>query len=428
MNTGFSIKVNRNGKEQALIVKDSALTFGSSYKNSLPLQVGIESFKVAETKDAALSLYLRNDMEIKIYREGRVYDLDELRHILSSAAFIKLKKDVEVKAAFQDVEFSFKVVELSPETPQKMPKEFREHLVTKENAKFSVLLFAIAGLLFSFVLSATDYAAKMPKYAVLPAAEEEGKLSEPLQITYRELVKEKKRTNDKEEGKDAKIDKITAGSTKTASPDKVAKGTFFEGPAVLSTGILGVQEGAKTVVIKREKSLFGKLDEALSSVPVKASGEVSGHALSVKELEEQAKKGFTAAKAEDIYTGPVKKDVKTELEATERLKAAAKSAEVKILTGKRPETEILSVMGRYKKGFEFLFIEERKKDGGLKGRAVVYFVISSSGAVTHAEISDTDIGNREFLEKILVLFKSIKFPQSEHGDTGVKLPLIFFPS
>lgn len=205
-------------------------------------------------------------------------------------------------------------------------------------------------------------------------------------------------------------------------------GGFFEGDSMIGKGVLSVEKsGAKNVLIEREKSLFSKLDENLQSKPIKGYEDVtniSGQTFTTPRKYETAKLG-------DISNGDLIKNTtekKIELQGPEKLRTGFETNKVKVLKGKRLESEIISVISRHKKGLEFLYIEERKKDLSLQGRLVIKLNISGKGFVDEVEVIDTDIENKDFIQKIVFLVKSIKFSEGDFGDTTVKIPLVFLPS
>ncbi len=208
--------------------------------------------------------------------------------------------------------------------------------------------------------------------------------------------------------------------------DKGTGGGFFDGEVIISKGVLAIDDGAKNMIVEREKSVFSIIDESIKSKPVKGYKELTN--LTGQTFDRQ--KNFETAKVditkEEKLLASHNKNI--ELENPERLKTDMNIKNVQILKGKRPESEIISTIARHKKGLEFLYIDEREKDQSLQGRVVVKIEISSNGIVSNAEVVDTDINDKEFIQKIIFLVKSIRFSDSEYGDTIVKIPLVFLPA
>ncbi len=420
MSFGFSVRILEDKREKKVLVRAGLLTIGSDYRNSLVLPVPEKELKLAEIKDGFLLLYLHPNVKVKVYANNSVYDIQDIAKLFPESGVIKLKPDYELQFEVGGFHIFTNVQETKEEKSKTIDNAFRKRLLTKENIRFSILFVLVALLIYGVNIAAViNYLKNKPA----ATAKEQKKTEEPLEIAYQAETKKAETPKSEAKKKEAKSDAEVGDSKKANVENELAKGGFIESappPEVKSTGgILAVSEGARSVIINRERSLFSKLSETLDeTLPQKVdTGE-----------KKEDKKGFQSVKVEDIYAGPAKKEVKVELEEGEKIKAQQKAPDIRVVVGKRPEAEIVAAISRYKKGFEFIFIEERKKDVSLKGKVTVFFVVDNNGVVTRAEVMDTDITNKEFLDKILSLVKSIKFPPSDKGDTSIKLPLLFFPS
>lgn len=420
MSLGFFVKYRQKEECKDITVRGNLFTVGSNYKNSIVLPIAQSEFKLLELKDDFLLLYQNNGVATKIRYNDNLYLLDDLLKLFPKTNAIKLKTDCEVIFSLQDVEMYVKVARIEDIKPNPLPATFKKKFLTKENMRFAVFTTTITLIL----LLITGVSALFYTRNKVTVKQSDVSSSEQLrEINYMTQLKRKNFPESIENKEVISTRKTVKEEKKKASQASVPSGAFIstapEPEIAKHGGVLAVQEGAKSVVIKRERSLFSKLEETLQE-PIQNRDN--------KFLSEDTKKSFETAKVEEIHQGPVKKEMKVELEATEKLKIQEKTPEVKVVVGKRPEAEIITAINRYKKGFEFIFIEERKKDSDLKGKVVVFFVVDNSGTVTKAEIYETDIKNKDFLNKILMLVKSIKFPATDKGDTSIKLPLLFFPT
>lgn len=418
MSFGFGVKIEGVDGTKELLVKSNTLSVGKDYQNDVSLPISKASLKLAEVKEGFLLVHIYDDVKTKIFANDTVYQLEDLLKVFLKGDVIKIRTDCEVFMAIEDVNISYKVIKLEETKLKEVPKDYRKSFITKENFRFTLLTIAIA----IFFLSLTSYASfkyLKNKPTIVKAADV--KNEEAFEISYSTTkTKQFEGVGEKGVNKHESKKKTEQGGQAGKVPPS---GAFIETAKIFdgskTGGVLAVQEGAKNIIINRERSLFSKLDETLVEPIV--TKDVSTESISTE-------KRFESAKAEEIHTGPAKKDVKTELVEAERLKVQSKAPEIRVVVGKRPEVEITSVLSKYKKGFEFIFIDEKKKDANLQGKVVIFFIVSNSGTVSRAEIYETDIKNKEFLDKILTLVKSIKFPPSDKGDTSIKLPLLFFPS
>lgn len=421
---GFFVKVIDNGEEKNLKITTPFLTAGNDYKSSILAKSLNKQIVIAENREKCLKVNLTEFFEFKVHHNNKVFSIEEIKGIFPNQRFIELNKDVICEFAIDNKKIFFKAVDIKEEK-KVTTNNFKKSYISKENLSFSTLFLILSFIMLSFFIYASVNVKPVEKVAKLEENQKE------LEIEYKKIETES--TEKKADKRKIKADdKISIEGKQIAKKADTVKdtgiksgGTFFEGQAVLKEGVLGVREGAKTVVIQKEKSLFSKIDETLENIPVKGSGEVSERA---RKIDGGDLDKFESVKAESIYKGPEKKEVKAELSSGASIKAMIqKEQDIRIIKGKRPENEILSIMARYKKGFEFIFIDSRKKDPQIEGKVVVFFVISEDGTVTKAEVVESTIKNQEFIERILGLIRSIKFPKSDSGDTGVKIPFLFFP-
>jgi len=416
---GFLVTITEKGEKKQLTVKGNIFSVGSDYKNSVVLPILPKEVKLLEIRDNSLLLYQQEGVIAKIHANNSVYDLNELLKLFPKSNVIKLKSDCEITFLIGDFEIHTKVSEIEDVKTKPLPQNFKKRLLTKENIKF-IGFTSLITLVFFLITGIAAFQYTKNKVTIKPI--EVTKDEQLREIGYTTVDKKKKFTETAENDTGQVAAKNIKEKKKISEPS-VPSGAFIaSAPQPELTrhgGVLAVQEGAKSVIIKKERSLFSKLEETLEEPIVKKEA---------KATPDDTKKTFQSAKVEDIHPGPEKKDVKVELESAAKLKVQERVPEAKVVVGKRPEAEITSSINKYKKGFEFIFIEERKKDSNLKGKVVIFFVVDNSGAVTKAEIYETDIKNKEFLNKILMLVKSIKFPPTDKGDTSIKLPLLFFPS
>lgn len=423
---GFLLKILEDGKEKTLKINNPFLIAGNDYKSSILIGQLKSSFVLAENKLNSIRINLNEGFRIKVHYDKKVFDIDEIKGIFPKQNYLELNKNVVCEIEIDNKKILFKAIDIKEEKLTSINK-FKKSYVSRENLSFFMLFLMLSFVMLSFFTYASLKAKPLPKLAKVEEREKE------IEIEYKEVglkssdTRQDKKIDKREVTKDmakAGIDVVKKAENVTDTAVKKGE-SFFEGQAIVKEGILGVKDGAKNIVIQREKSLFSKIDETLESIPVKGTGEVSEKA---RKLDETDSGRFESVKAESIYKGPEKKEVKTELSAGTTIKAEVqKEQDIRILKGKRPENEILSVIGRYKKGFEFIFIDARKRDPKLEGKVVVFFVISEEGNVTKAEIVESSIKNQEFLDRLLTLVRSIKFPKSDTGDTGVKIPFLFFP-
>ncbi len=420
MSLGFYVKYRGKDENKEVTVRGSLFTVGSNYKNSVVLPITINELKLLELKDDVMLLYHNDRVAAKIRYNGNLYALDDILKLFPKTNVIKLKTDCEVIFSIQDIEISVKVVRIEDIKSKPLSTTFKKKFLTKENIRFIAFTTMITLIFFLITgVSALIYT----KNKVTVKQTEVYNDEQLRAISYMAKI-ESKNISESVDNKDViQARETVKGEKKKLSQPSVPSGAFISTappPDIAKHGgVLAVQEGARSVIIKRERSLFSKLEETLQEPIQNRESKVTS---------DDSKKSFETAKVEEIHPGPIKKDIKVGLEATEKLIVKERISEPKVVVGKRPEAEIITTLNKYKKGFEFIFIEERKKDSELKGKVVVFFIVDNSGSVTKAEIYETDIKNKEFLNKILMLVKSIKFPSSDKGDTSIKLPLLFFPT
>lgn len=418
MKSGFEVQIKKDDFIRTITLEEIEITIGNSYINTIPLGVGFDSFKLLELKDNSIKLYWDKNLKVELSRGGEKKLLDNILSYVSSRNYIEVRDDVNIIVHVSKYELSFKVIKLQEKYLKHVPRIFSEDIITKDNFGFISLFMALTFIVFLSVnsimkntkdLNMLEYNSDLKSFALnYKKAERKDKNSYSAKKNY-ESIKEVKG------GKVIK-DSKNIGST----------GGFFDGEAIVSKGVLAVDKGAENVLVTREKSLFSKIDETIQTKPVKGYRELTnmpGQTFSTQRKFETAR--LDAIKEEKLL---VSQNKNIQLEKPEKLKSDLNIKNVQILKGKRPETEIISVIGRHKKGFEFLYIEERKKDQLLQGRLVLKIEITSKGIVANAEIIDTDIQNKEFIQKIIFLIKSIRFPDSDYGDTIVKIPLVFLPA
>ncbi len=415
---GFFVKVIEKDVVKDFKIGSPIVTLGNDYMSSIFVESLKKSIDIAEHRENSLKINFIEGLEFKIHYNNKVFDVDEIRGLFPNSNSLEFSKNVICEIVIDNKRVFLKASELKKDKTQSINK-FKKNYISKENISFVTLFLTLSIILLTFLTYASINVKPLPQITKLEERDKE------IEIDYRLTEKGFEEKKDQKVEKTGKEKANVIEKRETKETPKVDSGTFFEGQAVIKEGVLGVREGAKTVLIQKERSLFSKIDETLEAIPVKGSGEASDRA---RKIDSDDIDKYQSVKAENIYKGPEKKDIKVELSTGASIKATTqKESDIRILKGKRPENEILSVMARYKKGFEFIFIDARKKDPQLEGKVVVFFVISEEGQVTKAEVVESSIKNQEFLDRIITLVKSIRFPQSDTGDTGVKIPLLFFP-
>lgn len=415
---GFFVKVIEKDVVKDFKIGSPIVTLGNDYRSSIFVESLKKSIDIAEHRENSIKINFIEGLEFKIHYNNKVFDVDEIRGLFPNSNSLEFSKNVICEIVIDNKRVFLKASELKKDKTQSINK-FKKNYISKENISFVTLFLTLSIILLTFLTYASINVKPLPQITKLEERDKE------IEIDYRLTEKGFEEKKDQKVEKTGKEKANVIEKRETKETPKVDSGTFFEGQAVIKEGVLGVREGAKTVLIQKERSLFSKIDETLEAIPVKGSGEASDRA---RKIDSDDIDKYQSVKAENIYKGPEKKDIKVELSTGASIKATTqKESDIRILKGKRPENEILSVMARYKKGFEFIFIDARKKDPQLEGKVVVFFVISEEGQVTKAEVVESSIKNQEFLDRIITLVKSIRFPQSDTGDTGVKIPLLFFP-
>jgi hypothetical protein len=420
----FRVFITKDGFTRHLDIEDREITIGSGYKNNIPLKLSFESYKLIEISDVGIKLYPDYRFDIYLTKSNDTRSISEIAEFIQLKGFIELKKDVSIKVKVEGYELLIFVKEVEEKHIEVVPANFRENILTKENVNFFIILVIMSLLAFAtmqnLILNAPNITYTIGEFQ---------KDKETFEIGYKKSIESvsqniKAASTIKGSKEIAKREVLGSASGKGSQGKP---GGFFEGDSVISKGTLGVHDGAKNVIIAREKSLFSKIDEHLKDKPVKGYEEVtnvSGKTFSIP-------RHYETAKVEDIRGGNViddKRQSTIELTDPEKLKTDAITRNVQVLKGKRPETEIISVMKKHKKGFEFLYIEERKKDISLQGRLVLKINITSKGLIDSVEVIETDINNKVFIERIIFLVKSIRFSEGDFGDTTVKIPLVFLPT
>ncbi len=420
----FNVFITKDGFTRHLVIEDREITIGFSYKNILPLKLSFASYKLLELSDAGLKLYPNDRFEIYLSKGNDTRSISEIAGFIDLKEFVELKKDVNIRVKVEDYELIIFVKEVEEKHIEVVPAHLREDILTRENVNFFIILAFISFLAF-FTMQSLILKAPLITYTTGDFRKD----SDTFEIGYKKNLEDVSRNiktaSNIERSNESRKKGVISGASGIGLQDK--RGGFFEGDSVISKGFLGVQDGAKNVIIAKEKSLFSKIDEHLQNKPIKGYEEVtnvSGQTFSTP-------RSYETAKLEDIRGVNIigeKGQTTIELTGPEKLKTETITRNVQVLRGKRPETEIISVIKKHRKGFEFLYIEERKKDTSLQGRLVLKINITSKGIVDNVEIIETDINNKEFIEKTIFLVKSIRFSESDFGDTTVKIPLVFLPS
>lgn len=417
----FNVVIEHKGEIKNLVVNDQELRVGRTYVNNIPLLVNLDSFKLAEIDKASIKLYLNENMDIKLVKGSLVSEIKNLTGFIKTEKFLYLKDDVVIHVYLEDYHFYFFIKKVEEKIPLTIPKHFRQDIIARDNLGFVGLLSIITFFFFFASSILIKYAQK------IEFVEIKDHIEKMLQVEYKTSFSEHLKKLSKTSIEEKKIETKAGTKINTSRLEgKGAGGGFFEGPAVINKGVLGVEEGTKNVVINREKSLFHKIDETLREMPIKGQDEISSTPGRIFDYPRK----YETVKTDDIYKRDVSTlqgDGRVELEKGQRIHGL-KPQKLQIVSGKRPEAEILGVINRHKRGFEFLYIEEHKKDNSLQGKVVLKINISGSGIINLVEILETDINNSNFLDKVVFLMKSIKFPHSEYGDTSVKIPLVFLPN
>lgn len=418
MRFGFEVKIKKEDQQKTFIIQEEKISIGSSYINNVPIDVEFNTFDLLELQDDIVKLHWNKNLRIELCKNHERKLLDEILDFVKFNEFLQIKKDIEVIVYVNGYEMSFKVVEIQDKHIKAVPKMFREDVITKDNISFLSLLMALSFFTFWGLMN-----------IVKDVPEITNSLYSESQKIYDIGYQQREKTdNIKLQNKKTFVgaEKSIAGINSKESRKSGTAGGFFEGEAVMAKGILAVSEGAKNVSIEKEKSLFSKIDESIQTKPIKGYKELTnipGQTFNTPRKFDTAK--VDVLEGERVLTNHTKQ---IELEKPEKLKSDFYTKNVQVIKGKRPELEIIAVIGRHKKGFEFLYIEERKKDQSLQGKLVLKIEITSKGYINSVEVIDTDIQNKEFIQKIIFLVKSIRFSESDYGDTVVKIPLVFLPS
>lgn len=419
MRFGFEVKIKKEDQQKTFIIQEEKISIGSSYINNVPIDVEFNTFDLLELQDDIVKLHWNKNLRIELCKNHERKLLDEILDFVKFNEFLQIKKDIEVIVYVNGYEMSFKVVEIQDKHIKAVPKMFREDVITKDNISFLSLLMALSFFTFWGLMNIVK---DVPEITINSLYSESQKIYD---IGYQQR---EKTDNIKLQNKKTFVgaEKSIAGINSKESRKSGTAGGFFEGEAVMAKGILAVSEGAKNVSIEKEKSLFSKIDESIQTKPIKGYKELTnipGQTFNTPRKFDTAK--VDVFEGERVLTNHTKQ---IELEKPEKLKSDFYTKNVQVIKGKRPELEIIAVISRHKKGFEFLYIEERKKDHSLQGRLVLKIEITSKGVISNVELIDTDIQNKEFIQKIIFLVKSIRFSESDYGDTVVKIPLVFLPS
>lgn len=418
MRFGFEVKIKKEDQQKTFIIQEEKISIGSSYINNVPIDVEFNTFDLLELQDDIVKLHWNKNLRIELCKNHERKLLDEILDFVKFNEFLQIKKDIEVIVHVNGYEMSFKVVEIQDKHIKAVPKMFREDVITKDNISFLSLLMALSFFTFWGLMN-----------IVKDVPEITNSLYSESQKIYDIGYQQREKTdNIKLQNKKTFVgaEKSIAGINSKESRKSGTAGGFFEGEAFMAKGILAVSEGAKNVSIEKEKSLFSKIDESIQTKPIKGYKELTnipGQTFNTPRKFDTAK--VDLLEGERVLTNHTKQ---IELEKPEKLKSDFYTKNVQVIKGKRPELEIIAVISRHKKGFEFLYIEERKKDHSLQGRLVLKIEITSKGVISNVELIDTDIQNKEFIQKIIFLVKSIRFSESDYGDTVVKIPLVFLPS
>lgn len=417
MRFGFEVNIKKGNQKRTFIIEEEKINIGSSYINNVPIQVDFDTLVLLELQDGIIRLYWNKNLKIELIKSNERTSLENILKFVTINKFIQIKKDIEVIVYIGEYELSFKVVEIPDKHIINVPKMFHEDVITKDNISFLSLLMALTFFAFTGLINIVKNVPETTDNVYVESKKiydlgyKKKERSENLRFQTKKTV------ND--------IEKIMGSTDSKESRKARSAGGFFEGEAVISKGILAVNEGAKNVLVEREKSLFLKIDESVKTKPIKGYNELTN----TTEQTFNAPRKYDTAKIDTIERDRLSLNNKQiEFEKPEKLKSDLYPKNVQVLKGKRPEPEIIAVIGRHKKGFEFLYIEERKKDQSLQGKLVLKIEITSKGYINSVEVIDTDIQNKEFIQKIIFLVKSIRFSEADYGDTVVKIPLVFLPS
>lgn len=414
MRHGFLVKRDVSGHIERRIIRNDRLFIGSDFENDIVVSAGYKRHQLVRIHDGSMVMSLMPGLRISVRHGQEKTVFDGADQVFSAGKELHIRIDAHVLIEAGGHRFVIMAEDLPRRSHLRLTSDMRKPLLDAHNRKFMALATSVNAVFFGIILF---LAMTVRIVDVKPVAADKNK---DMQIRYRQQAKPA--TPDVPAGATSppaaeKPSAEDARTTGTAPPAVRTGAGLAEGPARVSTGILGVAEGARAVRIAKEKSLLARLEPGDPvDAPVRGKDEIGRPA------------SFDVANAPDV--GRTRKESpRVQLEKSQRVAvAAASNAQITVVSGRRSADQILETIAKYRRGMQFVFDDERKKDAELQGKAVILMTISGAGKVTSVQVAETDIRNQAFIERVVTILRNIRFSSVDSGDVSIRLPLAFFPS
>lgn len=333
-----------------------------------------------------------------------------------------------------------------PEKPKKkvikLPREFKRHLISKEDYLFIGIL--IVSALIHFVTA--DYLGNIevkkqpPHEAIKKIAPRFAKLI--LKPTKKKVVKKKvvvekeaeteKPPEEKKEAKEKKkeepVKKIKEKTPKKKlSPKKeaIAKRARKK-KSVMSKGLLGVIRSKAMPDILAGNRLFSEVNNLPKSARRTSSRKNIDNLLSSFKGYDKTDKGVYDSDLSDLidetpeHSGETRtvSDIISEKKkiVIEGVKRKKKKVDYGSVKPEREESEVYRTLRRYVGGLKYLYNNALKKDASLKGKIVVKFTIQADGRVKEAIMVSSTLDSKKLEKRIIKRIHKWRFVEIKGSD------------
>ena len=364
-----------------------------------------------------------------------------------SCYLFKLPGDQDCRIDIGGLSFSFKRKEiLVPKKPKekrvKLPREFKRHLISKEDYVFIGILIvsALIHFLTADYLGDIEVKKQPPREAIKKIAPRFAKLilKPPKKVVQKKVVVENEAKTEKtrEEKKEKKEVKKKKMEVKRAEKKKAPKKLSSKKAAiakrarrkksVLSKGLLGVITSKAMPDITAGNKLFSEANNLPKSVRKTSSrkniysllSSFNGYNKTDKAADDSdfsdlidETSGSTVEKRtiSDIMSEKKKIDLKG-------VKRKKKKVAYDSVKPERKESEVYRTLRRYVGGLKYLYNNALKKDASLKGKIVVRITIQEEGRVKEAIMISSTLGSNKLEKRIIKRIHKWRFEEIKGSD------------
>ncbi len=339
---------------------------------------------------------------------------------------------------------------------QRIPREFRRPVFSRDDLPFTILSWSLYGLLIllSLYLGSIEIV-ETPETQVVPErfARLKYEVGQAKTRVKQELERKKKEEEAAEQKKaeEAKVVEEEKVEEKAPEPEKKPEPKAEEKPAeaapaepvqtieerraairqeVSKKGLLGVLggRGGTTLSSGRASVLSGggraaDLDKALENVEgLRAGGSGDNwKGRTVDDAGAAVGEGARRAGAAGERVTAIEQRAAAEVESVE-------VGELDELSMKEAVAAIHRTVDTYLGGIRYLYNRELRKNPDLEGKVTIAITIDPTGSVVKAEVVETTLDSPELVDAILARVKRWTFPPVAPKTITVSYPFVFFPT